>query len=69
MATSILDVLEGMGQDTKGYNGNTLAQAINDRYDEDAGDSVLYLALETLQEEDFYNTMISGVMACLVDIE
>lgn len=69
LATSILDVLEGMGQDTKGYNGNTLAQAINDRYDEDAGDSVLYLALEALQEEDFYNTMISGVMACLVDIE
>ena len=69
LASSILDVLEGMGQETKGYNGNTLAQAINDRYDEDAGDSVLYLALDVLQESDFYHTMISGVMACLVDIE
>ena len=69
LASSILDVLEGMGQETKGYNGNTLAQAINDRYDEGAGDSVLYLALDVLQESDFYNTMISGVMACLVDIE
>ena len=69
LASSILEVLEGMGQETKGYNGNTLAQAINDRYDEDAGDSVLYLALDILQEEDYYYTMISGVMACLGDIE
>lgn len=69
LASSILNVLEGMGQEKKGYNGNTLAQAINDRYDEDAGDSVLYLALDVLQESDFYTTMISGVMACLVDIE
>ena len=69
LASSILDVLEGMGPETKGYNGNTLAQAINDRYDEDAGDSVLYLALDILQEEDCYYTMISDVMDCLVDIK
>lgn len=39
--------------DTKGYTGNTLAQAIKDLYDQDAGDSVLCLALIFSGKENF----------------
>ena len=34
LADQILNVLETAGVDTKGYTGNTLAQAINDLYEE-----------------------------------
>ena len=40
LADQILNVLETADVDTKGYTGNTLAQAINDLYDQDAGDSI-----------------------------
>ena len=45
LADQILNVLETADVDTKGYTGNTLAQAINDLYDQDAGDSVLFFLL------------------------
>lgn len=67
LADSILDVLVNADVETDGYNGNTLAQALNDRYDQDAGDSVLYLAFDILEEQEHYVTVVESILACLAE--
>ena len=65
LADEILKALETAGADTGAYTGNTLAQAINDLYDEDAGDSVLYLAFDVLGEGELYITVLESILSCL----
>lgn len=62
LADSILEILETADVDTCGYDGNTMAQALNDLYDEDAGDSVLYLILDTLGEVELYPSVIESIV-------
>ena len=62
LADSILEILEAADVDTCGYDGNTMAQALNDLYDEDAGDSVLYLILDTLGEVELYPSVIESIV-------
>ena len=62
LADSILEVLECAEVETYGYDGNSMAQVINDLYDEDAGDSVLYLILDTLGESEFYVTVVDSIV-------
>ena len=65
LADAILEVLESVDVETDGYNGNTLAQALNDLYDQDAGDSVLYLAFDILEEQDLYISLVENILFCL----
>lgn len=65
LADSILEVLELADVETDGYNGNTLAQALNDLYDQDAGDSVLYLVFDVLEEQDLYISVVESILFCL----
>lgn len=68
LADQILNVLETAGVDTKGYTGNTLAQAINDLYDQDAGDSVLCLAFDILEEGELYITVLESILSPLQNV-
>lgn len=68
LADQILSVLETAGVDTKGYTGNTLAQAINDLYDQDAGDSVLCLAFDILGEGELYITVLESILSPLQNV-
>lgn len=65
LADSVLEILETADVDTCGYNGNTMAQALNDLYDEDAGDSVLYLILDTLGETELYPSVVNSIVSCI----
>ena len=65
LADSILEILEAADVDTCGYDGNTMAQALNDLYDEDAGDSVLYLILDTLGEAELYPSVVESIVLCV----
>ena len=65
LADSILEILETADVDTCGYDGNTMAQALNDLYDEDAGDSVLYLILDTLGETELYPSVVESIVSCV----
>lgn len=67
LADSILGVLEYAEVDTLGYDGNTMAQALNDLYDEDAGDSVLYLILDILGQAELYPSVVDGIVLCVWD--
>ena len=42
-----------------------MAQALNDLYDEDAGDSVLYLILDTLGEAELYPSVVESIVLCV----
>ena len=64
----ILEVLENAGEDTGGYTGNTLAQALNDLYDQDAGDSVLYLAFDLLGGGELYITVLESIISGLQSV-
>ena len=68
LAEQILEVLENAGEDTGGYTGNTLAQAINDLYDQDAGDSVLYLAFDLLGGGELYITVLESIISGLQSV-
>ena len=68
LAEQILEVLENAGEDTGGYTGNTLAQAINDLYDQDAGDSVLYLAFGLLGGGELYITVLESIISGLQSV-
>lgn len=68
LADEILSVLETAGVDTKDYTGNTLAQAINDLYDQDAGDSVLYLAFDILGEGELYISVLESILSGLQQV-
>ena len=68
LADQILNVLETADVDTKGYTGNTLAQAINDLYDQDAGDSVLCLAFDILGEGELYITVLESILSPLQNV-
>ena len=61
-------ILETADVDTKGYTGNTLAQAINDLYDQDAGDSVLCLAFDILGEGELYITVLESILSPLQNV-
>lgn len=61
LADRLLEAFRAMQLETGDYNGNTLAQEINDKYDLDAGDSVLYLALECCGAEEFFLNIINAV--------
>ena len=61
LADRLLEAFRAMQLETGDYNGNTLAQEINDKYDLDAGDSVLYLALECCGAEEFFLNVINAV--------
>ena len=65
LADSVLEILEAADVDTCGYDGNTMAQALNDLYDEDAGDSVLYLILDTLGEVELYPSVVDSIVSCV----
>ena len=65
LADSVLEILEAEDVDTCGYDGNTMAQALNDLYDEDAGDSVLYLILDTLGEAELYPSVVESIVLCV----
>ena len=65
LADSVLEILEAEDVDTYGYDGNTMAQALNDLYDEDAGDSVLYLILDTLGEAELYPSVVESIVLCV----
>ena len=65
LADSVLEILEDEDVDTCGYDGNTMAQALNDLYDEDAGDSVLYLILDTLGEAELYPSVVDSIVLCV----
>ena len=65
LADSVLEILEAEDVDTCGYDGNTMAQALNDLYDEDAGDSVLYLIFDTLGETELYSTVVENIVLCI----
>ena len=65
LADSVLEILEAKDVDTYGYDGNTMAQALNDLYDEDAGDSVLYLILDTLGEAELYPSVVESIVLCV----
>ena len=65
LADSVLEILEAEDVDTCGYDGNTMAQALNDLYDEDAGDSVLYLILDTLGEAELYPSVVDSIVLCV----
>lgn len=65
LADSILAILANADVETGGYDGNTLAQALNDLYDEDAGDSVLFLIFDILEEQDLYVTVVDSIITCL----
>lgn len=65
LADSVLEILETADVATCGYNGNTMAQALNDLYDEDAGDSVLYLILDTLGETELYPSVVNSIVSCI----
>ena len=65
LADQILNVLETADVDTKGY---TLAQAINDLYDQDAGDSVLCLAFDILGEGELYITVLESILSPLQNV-
>ena len=65
LADSVLEILEAEDVDTYGYDGNTMAQALNDLYDEDAGDSVLYLILDTLGEAELYPSVVESIVFCV----
>lgn len=63
LADSVLEVLECVDVDTCGYNGNTMAQALNDLYDQDAGDSVLYLILDILEQTELYPSVVDSIVS------
>ena len=65
LADSVLEILEAEDVDTCGYDGNTMAQALNDLYDEDAGDSVLYLILDTVGEAELYPSVVESIVLCV----
>lgn len=65
LADSILEVLASADVETDEYNGNTLAQALNDLYDQDAGDSVLYLVFDILEEQELYISAVESILSCL----
>ena len=68
LAEQILEVLENAGEDTGGYTGNTLAQAINDLYDQEAGDCVLYLAFDLLGGGELYITVLESIISGLQSV-
>ena len=65
LADSVLEILEAEDVYTCGYDGNTMAQALNDLYDEDAGDSVLYLILDTVGEAELYPSVVESIVLCV----
>lgn len=65
LADSILEVLASADVETDGYDGNTLAQTLNDLYDQDAGDSVLYLVFDILEEQELYISVVESILFCL----
>lgn len=69
LADSILEVLASAEVETDGYDGNTLAQALNDLYDQDAGDSVLYLAFDILEEQELYISVVESILFCFEEAE
>lgn len=65
LADSILEILANADVETDGFDGNTLAQALNDMYDQGAKDSVLFLIFSLLDEQDQYITVIDSIITCL----
>lgn len=65
LADAVLYLFQVAEFETGDYNGNTLAQAINDLYDQDAGDSMLSLAVSVCGID---STAVYDLIDCLDDI-
>lgn len=67
MVDSVLEILESADVETFGYDGALMAQQLNDYYDENAGDSVLYLILDILGQKELYSTVTDCIVMAVRD--